>query len=174
MQHRKWVGLVRLDPQIDSIKLNQVCLNPCATNSSWFQPYFRKWAIHGALWVAHISFDFLIFKFFSDRLFTKNTALLSNATAPKAFLANFRKWWHRQLDGYESERALGVGGQVCCCSWCCKELDTTEGLKWTELNWTELKKWWDHTLFVSPIWIKWDLHVWGTGWLENYSQPKSS
>ena len=38
--------------------------------------------------------------------------------------------WHHQLDGHESEQALGVGdGQGClaCCSpWGCKELDTTE------------------------------------------------
>jgi len=141
VQHRKWVGLVRLDPQIYSIKLNKVCLNPCATNSSWFQPYFWKWATHGALWVAHKSFDFLIFKFFSDRrLFTKNTAVLSDATSPKAFLAYFRKWWHHQLDEYEFEQALGVGeGQgslVSCCPWDCKELDTTEWLN-SELNWIE-------------------------------------
>ena len=38
--------------------------------------------------------------------------------------------WHHQLDGHEFEQAPGVGyGQgslVCCSSWDCKELDTTE------------------------------------------------
>ena len=42
-------------------------------------------------------------------------------------------------DGREFEQALGVGdGQgslVCCSPWGCKELDMTEQLNWTELNW---------------------------------------
>ena len=47
--------------------------------------------------------------------------------------------WHHPLDGRESEWTPGVGdGQgvlACCDSWDCKELDTTERLNWTELNW---------------------------------------
>ena len=47
--------------------------------------------------------------------------------------------WHHRLDGRESERTPGVGdgqgGLACCYSWGCKELDTTEWLNWTELNW---------------------------------------
>ena len=43
------------------------------------------------------------------------------------------------LDGHESEWTPGVGdgqgGLACCNSWGCKELDTTEWLSWTELNW---------------------------------------
>ena len=43
--------------------------------------------------------------------------------------------WHHQLDGYESEQALGVGdghGSLACCSpQGCKESDTTEWLNWT-------------------------------------------
>ena len=35
--------------------------------------------------------------------------------------------WHHRLDGQ--------GGLVCCDSWGRKELDTTEQLNWTELNW---------------------------------------
>ena len=50
--------------------------------------------------------------------------------------------WHHWLDGHEFEQALGVGdgqGSLACCSpWGRKESDTTELLKWTELNWTEL------------------------------------
>ena len=46
--------------------------------------------------------------------------------------------WHHWLDGHEFEQALGVGdeqGSLACCSpWGHKELDTTEQLKWTELN----------------------------------------
>ena len=38
--------------------------------------------------------------------------------------------WHHRLDGHEFEWTLGVGdgqgGLVCCDSWGCKELDTTE------------------------------------------------
>ena len=47
--------------------------------------------------------------------------------------------WHHLLYGHEFEWTLGVGdGQgvlTCCDSWACKELDTTEWLNWTELNW---------------------------------------
>ena len=49
--------------------------------------------------------------------------------------------WHHRLNGHESEWTLrvgdGQGGLVCCDSWGCKELDTTEPLNWTELKWTE-------------------------------------
>ena len=44
--------------------------------------------------------------------------------------------WPHWLDGHEFEQALEVGdGQgslVCYSPWGCKELDTTERLKWTE------------------------------------------
>ena len=47
--------------------------------------------------------------------------------------------WHQRLDGHEFEQVLGVGdGQenlVCCSPWGLKELDMTEQLNWTELNW---------------------------------------
>ena len=40
--------------------------------------------------------------------------------------------WHHQLDGHESEQALGdgdgLGGLVCCSPWGPKELDMTEPL----------------------------------------------
>ena len=46
--------------------------------------------------------------------------------------------WHHGLDGRESEGTLGDGdgqeGLACCNSWGCKESDTTERLKWTELK----------------------------------------
>ena len=46
--------------------------------------------------------------------------------------------WHHRLNGHESEWTPGVGdgqgGLVCCDSWVCKELDTTERLNWTELE----------------------------------------
>ena len=46
--------------------------------------------------------------------------------------------WHHRLNGHEFEwtpRVVdGQGGLVCCDSWGCKELDTTERLNWTELN----------------------------------------
>ena len=47
--------------------------------------------------------------------------------------------WHHRCDGHELEQAPGVGdgqgGLVCCSPWGRKESDTTEWLKWTELNW---------------------------------------
>ena len=59
--------------------------------------------------------------------------------------------WHHRLYGHESEWTLGdgdkQGGLACCDSWGRKELDTTEWLDWTELNWTELS---DFIVFLSP------------------------
>ena len=47
--------------------------------------------------------------------------------------------WHHWLNGHGFGWTLGVGdgqgGLACCSSWGCKELDTTEWLNWTELNW---------------------------------------
>ena len=47
--------------------------------------------------------------------------------------------WHHRLDGHEFKQAPGVGdgqgGLACCSPWGLKELDTTERLNWTELNW---------------------------------------
>ena len=47
--------------------------------------------------------------------------------------------WHHRLNGHESEWTPGdgdeQGGLACCNSWGHKELDTTERLNWTELNW---------------------------------------
>ena len=44
--------------------------------------------------------------------------------------------WHHRLEGHEFGWTLGVGdgqgGLVCCNSWGCKELDTTEQLNWTD------------------------------------------
>ena len=49
--------------------------------------------------------------------------------------------WHHRLNGHEFEWTPGVGdgqgGLACCSSWGHKESDTTEQLKWTELNWTK-------------------------------------
>ena len=46
--------------------------------------------------------------------------------------------WHHRLDGHGFGWSLGVGdgqgGLACCCSWGCKESDTTEGLNWTDLR----------------------------------------
>ena len=46
--------------------------------------------------------------------------------------------WHHWLDGHEFEWTPGdgdgQGGLACCDSWGRKELDTTERLNWTELN----------------------------------------
>ena len=51
--------------------------------------------------------------------------------------------WHHWLDGRESEWTPGVGdgqgGLTCCDSWGRKQLDTTEPLNWSELNWMQKK-----------------------------------
>ena len=51
--------------------------------------------------------------------------------------------WHHRLDGREFEWTPGVGdgqgGLACCDSWGRKELDKTERLNWTELNWEVAK-----------------------------------
>ena len=48
--------------------------------------------------------------------------------------------WHHWLDGRDSGWTPGVGdrqgGLACCDSWGRKELDRTERLNWTELNWS--------------------------------------
>ena len=48
--------------------------------------------------------------------------------------------WHHGLYGHESEWTPWdgdeQGGLECCDSWGRKESDTTEWLKWSELNWT--------------------------------------
>ena len=45
--------------------------------------------------------------------------------------------WHHWRNGHEFEWTPGVGdgqgGLACCNSWGCKELNTPEGLNWTEL-----------------------------------------
>ena len=62
--------------------------------------------------------------------------------------------WHHWLDGHEFEQAPGVGdgqGSLMCCSpWSCKELVTTEQLKWL-------------IFFASPtrVWASWRI---GTTW----------
>ena len=50
--------------------------------------------------------------------------------------------WHHRLYGHEFGWAPGAGdgqgGLACCGSWGHKELDTTERLNWTELNFSQL------------------------------------
>ena len=49
--------------------------------------------------------------------------------------------WHHWLDWHEFEQAPGVverqGSLVCCSPWGHKELDTTERLSWTDMDWTQ-------------------------------------
>ena len=51
--------------------------------------------------------------------------------------------WHHLLNGHESEQTLGDGeGQgslACCCSWGCKESDTSEQLNNTQYDVIDLK-----------------------------------
>ena len=60
--------------------------------------------------------------------------------------------WHHQIDGHELEQALGTGdGQGSLASYrpqCCKELDTTQQLNWTECIWILLWR----NYFYCLIW----------------------
>ena len=60
--------------------------------------------------------------------------------------------WHHGLDGHEFEWTLGVGdgqgGLACCDSWGRKELDMTERLNWTEMNWNWNELNWTETYFI--------------------------
>ena len=62
--------------------------------------------------------------------------------------------WHRQLDGYEFEQALGVSdGQsslTCCSPWVCKELDMTVRLHLT-LPYKSVKVWGPCAIFCLSI-----------------------
>ena len=60
----------------------------------------------------------------------------------KGMTEDERAGWHHGLNGHESEWTLGVddgqGGLVRCNSWGHKELDMTEWLNWTKLNWISI------------------------------------
>ena len=71
--------------------------------------------------------------------------------------------WHHWLDGHGFGWTLGVGdgqgGLACCCSWGCKEWDTTEQLNWTELNrvnefinWQLFKSWLKQENYLTYNW----------------------
>ena len=73
--------------------------------------------------------------------------------------------WHHWLDGHGFGWTLGVGdgqgGLACCCSWGCKEWDTTEQLNWTELNrvnefinWQLFKSWLKQENYLTYNWGK--------------------
>ena len=67
--------------------------------------------------------------------------------------------WHHWLNRHGFGWTLGVGdgqgGLVCCSSWGCKELDTTERLNWTEIAYTHL--YW----FLSLLSGSWYVESWG-------------
>ena len=80
-----------------------------------------------------------------------------------------RGWegWHHRLIGRESEWTPGVGdgqgGLACCNSWGCKELDTTEGLKWTEPNRTEWSSGFPYFLQFKSEFGNKEFVIWATG-----------
>ena len=64
--------------------------------------------------------------------------------------------WHHRLNAHEFRWTPGVGdgqgGLACCNSWGCKELDTTEGLNWTELkNYWNFICWFVLLIYVVPL-----------------------
>ena len=74
--------------------------------------------------------------------------------------------WHHLLSGHEFEQASGVGdGQgslVCCSPWGCKQLDSTEQLIWTELNWTSSSEIMNPTLFTESYRFQLYIHSYFT------------
>ena len=70
--------------------------------------------------------------------------------------------WHHWPDGHVFKQALGVrDGQrslACCSRWGRKELDMTEWLKWTELNWTDFHRKWALPLLASWL-LFWVLFI---------------
>ena len=78
--------------------------------------------------------------------------------------------WHHQLNGHWFGWTLGVGdgqgGLACCGSWGRGKLDTTEWLKWTELNWTEL-----NGLVVFPTFFSLSLNL---AIKNSWSEPQSA
>ena len=53
-------------------------------------------------------------------------------------LVGWHHWLERHKFEWVPEVGDGQGSLVCCSPWGWKELDMTEWVKWTELNWTEL------------------------------------
>ena len=66
--------------------------------------------------------------------------------------------WHHWFSGRESEWTPGdgdeQGGLACCDSWGRKELDMTEWLNWTELNYS------NYYLSIYPHCLNWSWIVW--------------
>jgi len=52
-------------------------------------------------------------------------------------MVGWHHWHNGHGFGWTLEFGDGQGGLACCGSWGCKELDTTEWLNWTELNWVK-------------------------------------
>ena len=63
--------------------------------------------------------------------------------------------WHHRLNrhgfGWTPGFGYGQGGLACCSSWGRKELDTTEWLNGTELNWIQSS---DHELIIENLRLK--------------------
>ena len=85
--------------------------------------------------------------------------------------------WHHWLDGRESEWTPGIGdGQgslACCNSWGRKESDTTERLKWTEMNIHPLAEFLDHMVVLFLVfWGIFLIHLiaWVSKWEKTFIQ----
>ena len=74
--------------------------------------------------------------------------------------------WHHLLSGHEFEQASGVGDEqgslVCCSPWGCKQLDSTERLIWTELNWTSFSEIMNPTQFTESYRFQLYIHSYFT------------
>ena len=72
-------------------------------------------------------------------LIGKNSDPGRNWVQKKGMTEDEMAGWHHWLDGHEFEWTprvgVGQGTLVCCDTWGHKESNTTEKLKWTELNW---------------------------------------
>ena len=72
--------------------------------------------------------------------------------------------WHHRLDGHGFGCTPGFGdgqgGLACCSSWGRKELDTTERLNWTDLNWTVMEKMFTYWGKGKSFWL-----IHGSAWV---------
>ena len=56
-------------------------------------------------------------------------------------MVGWRNWLNGHRFGWTPGIGDGQGGLVCCGSWGHKELDMTERMNWTELNWWDQMLW---------------------------------
>ena len=121
--------------------------------SFWFWFVFPWWLVMLNTFFLYLlaicvsSFEKSLFGFFIFQIRLFVFLLLSSLSSlcileEKGATENEMVGWHHRLNGHEFEQTPGAGegqGSLKCCSpWDRKELDMTERLNWTELNWNRV------------------------------------